>query len=102
MEVETPALGGGGEGHAPDRFTKRRSKPSPECVSCPFPLDLYDRLRDDLLEGRAEEEYLQDAERIGPYLTLMGGRLYEQQNIRWCEAVLGILARRARGNAKIA
>src|SRR4051794_2469177 len=65
-------------------------------------LDLYDRLRDDLLEGRAEDEYLQDAERIGPYLTLMGGRLYEQQNIRWCQAVLGILAARARSHAKIA
>jgi DNA-binding PadR family transcriptional regulator len=59
-------------------------------------LDLYDRLRDDLLDGRAEDEYLQDAERIGPYLTLMGGRLYEQQNIRWCETVLGVLAARTR------
>jgi DNA-binding PadR family transcriptional regulator len=59
-------------------------------------LALYDRLRDDLLDGRREDEFLQDAERIGPYLTLMGGRLYEQQNIRWCETVLGILAERAR------
>jgi DNA-binding PadR family transcriptional regulator len=58
-------------------------------------LDLYDRLRDDMLEGREEDQYLRDAERIGPYLTLMGGRLYEQQNIRWCEAVLGVLAGRA-------
>jgi DNA-binding PadR family transcriptional regulator len=57
-------------------------------------LSLYDRLRDDLLAGREEDEYLRDAERIGPYLTLMGGRLYEQQNIRWCETVLGILAAR--------
>jgi DNA-binding PadR family transcriptional regulator len=58
-------------------------------------LDLYDRLRDDLLAGRAEDEYLEAAERIGPYLTLMGGRLYEQQNIRWCEMVLGVLAARS-------
>jgi DNA-binding PadR family transcriptional regulator len=57
-------------------------------------LDRYDRLRQRLLEGRAEDEYLRDAERIGPYLTLMGGRLYEQQNIRWCETVLRILAGR--------
>src|SRR3954469_15020881 len=48
-------------------------------------LGLYDALRDDLLAGRTESEYLRGAERIGPYLTLMGGRLYEQQNIRWCE-----------------
>jgi hypothetical protein len=39
---------------------------------------------------------LRDAERIGPYLTLMGGRLYEQLEIDWCEAVLGVLAARAR------
>jgi DNA-binding PadR family transcriptional regulator len=58
-------------------------------------LDLYDRLRDDLLAGRAEDEFLEEAGRIGPYLTLMGGRMYEQQNIRWCETVLGVLAARA-------
>ena len=62
-------------------------------------LDLYDGLRDELLEGRTEDDYLQDAERIGPYLTLMGGRMYEQQNIRWCKAVLSILAER---HAKVA
>src|SRR3954453_17357940 len=58
-------------------------------------LDLYDRLRDDLLDGRSEDEFLRKAERIGPYLTLMGGRLYEQTNIRWCEEVLQTLAARA-------
>ena len=57
-------------------------------------LALYDRLRDDLLAGRNEEELLRDAGRIGPYLTLMGGRMYEQQNIRWCTRVLTILDQR--------
>ncbi len=33
----------------------------------------YDRLRDGLLDGRSEDAYLRDAERVGPYLTLMGG-----------------------------
>jgi hypothetical protein len=61
-------------------------------------LDLYDRLRDDLLAGRTEDEFVEGSERVGPYLTLMGGRMYEQQNIHWCETVLGILAARA-GNA---
>lgn len=58
-------------------------------------LALYDRLREDLLDGCAEGEYLQDAERIGQYLTLMGGRLYEQQNIGWCTAVLEVLEARS-------
>ena len=48
----------------------------------------YDRLRDDLLAGRTEEEFLADEQRVGPYLTLLGGRMYEWQNIRWCRAVL--------------
>jgi hypothetical protein len=58
-------------------------------------LALYDHLRDDLLEGRDEDEYLRDAERVGPYLTLMAGRIYEQQNIRWSRAVLEILEQRS-------
>jgi DNA-binding PadR family transcriptional regulator len=58
-------------------------------------LALYDRLRDDLLEGRDEDEYLREAERVGPYLTLMAGRIYEQQNIRWSQAVLAILEQRS-------
>jgi DNA-binding PadR family transcriptional regulator len=54
----------------------------------------YERLRDGLLDGRSEAAYLRDAERVGPYLTLMGGRMYEEQNIRWCTAVLDALAQR--------
>src|SRR3569833_64827 len=54
----------------------------------------YDRLRDDLLDGLDEEEYLREAERIGPYLTLMAGRIYEQENIRWSATVLEILQQR--------
>src|SRR3954454_21268490 len=60
-------------------------------------LDLYERLRDDLLQGRGEDEFVQEAERIGPYLTLIGGLMYERENIRWCETVLGVLAERAAG-----
>lgn len=54
-------------------------------------LALYDQLRDNLLDGRSEETYLSEAERVGPYLTLLGGRMYEQQNIRWCTTVLKVL-----------
>jgi DNA-binding PadR family transcriptional regulator len=56
----------------------------------------YDHLRDGLLDGRSEDAYLRDAERVGQYLTLMGGRMYEQQNIRWCTAVLEVLEQRSR------
>jgi DNA-binding PadR family transcriptional regulator len=57
-------------------------------------LVLYERLREDLLAGLSEPEYLRSAARIGPYLTLMGGRMYEEQNIRWCEEVLELLGAR--------
>jgi DNA-binding PadR family transcriptional regulator len=58
----------------------------------------YDRLRARLLGGRDEEEYLRTAERVGPYLTLMRGRSLEQENLRWGEAALAVLARRAPAN----
>ncbi|MFC8131525.1 PadR family transcriptional regulator [Streptomyces sp. NPDC057302] len=54
----------------------------------------YERLRRHLLGGREESEYLRDAERIGPYLTLMAGRSLEESNLRWGERVLEILDRR--------
>jgi DNA-binding PadR family transcriptional regulator len=56
----------------------------------------YDRLLAEMLDGRDEAAFEGDSERIGPYLTLMGGRMYEQTNIRWCTAVLDVLNRRLR------
>ncbi|MEV2277789.1 PadR family transcriptional regulator [Nocardiopsis sp. NPDC049922] len=55
----------------------------------------YERLRERLLDGRSEEEYLLHAERIGPYLTLMRGLEFERENLRWGERVLAVLDRRA-------
>jgi len=55
-------------------------------------LATYDRLLADMLDGRNEESFQRDSERIGPYLTLMGGRMYEQANIRGCTAALGVLS----------
>jgi hypothetical protein len=57
-------------------------------------LALYDRIRSRLLGGLDEDEFLASSERIGPYLTLMGGRMYEQQNIRWCRRALEALEAR--------
>ncbi|MFE7778620.1 PadR family transcriptional regulator [Streptomyces sp. NPDC057445] len=60
----------------------------------------YEHLRDLLLDGRTEDDHLSDSGRIGPYLTLMRGRSFEEENIRWCERVLGILARRRSAEAR--
>ena len=59
-------------------------------------LATYDRLLADMLDGRDEETFERDSQRIGPYLTLMGGRMYEQTNIRWCTAALEVLSSRLR------
>ncbi|MFD7611811.1 PadR family transcriptional regulator [Streptomyces sp. NPDC059828] len=55
----------------------------------------YERLRDHMLDGRSEEEYLSEEDRVGPYLTLMRGRAFEEENVRWCERTLEVLATRA-------
>lgn len=55
----------------------------------------YERLRDRLLDGREEEEFLARSERVGPYLTLMRGRSFEEENIRWGERALSVLEQRA-------
>jgi DNA-binding PadR family transcriptional regulator len=68
-----------------DRLAQARAK-----------LALYERLNDRLLDGRSEDDHVREADRIGPYLTLLGGRMYEQANIEWCTAVLEILDRRSR------
>ncbi|MFI2435823.1 PadR family transcriptional regulator [Streptomyces sp. NPDC018693] len=54
----------------------------------------YQRVRERLLEGRTEDEYLREAERIGPYLTLMAGIAFEEENLRWCARVLDVVTRR--------
>ncbi|MFJ4914224.1 MULTISPECIES: PadR family transcriptional regulator [unclassified Streptomyces] len=55
----------------------------------------YERLRERLLDGRDEETYLAETDRVGPYLTLMRGRSFEAENLRWGERVLRILEQRA-------
>lgn len=55
-------------------------------------LQLYDRMRDRILAGRSEQDFLGSGERIGPYLTLMRGISFEKENLRWMERVLAILS----------
>ncbi|MER5855108.1 PadR family transcriptional regulator [Streptomyces sp. NPDC059688] len=57
-------------------------------------LDRYRRVRDRLLDGRTEDEYLRTSDRVGPYLTLMAGIGFEEQNLRWCEGALAVLRQR--------
>ncbi|MFI6035814.1 PadR family transcriptional regulator [Streptomyces sp. NPDC051315] len=57
-------------------------------------LTRYERVRERLLDGRTEDDYLREADRIGPYLTLMGGIAFEEENLRWCVRVLALLERR--------
>lgn len=57
-------------------------------------LEVYGRLRDHLLDGRPEADYLRDAERVGPYLTLMRGMAFEQENVRWCRRCMEVIRAR--------
>jgi DNA-binding PadR family transcriptional regulator len=56
----------------------------------------YNGLRAKMLDGRTEAGFLAEAERIGPYLTLMRGISFEEENIRWAERALSVLDERAR------
>lgn len=61
-------------------------------------LKRYERLRERLLDGRTEPEFLATARRVGPYLTLARGIAFEQGNVRWCEFAVAALTRpRPRG-----
>ncbi|WP_420037074.1 PadR family transcriptional regulator [Streptomyces sp. cg28] len=51
----------------------------------------YERVRAHLLHGMTEEEFLRDGERVGPYLTLLRGISFEEENLRWGRRALEIL-----------
>jgi DNA-binding PadR family transcriptional regulator len=57
-------------------------------------LQRYERFRMRLFDGRTEEEYLAQTERVGPYLTLLRGIAFEEENIRWAKRALKILENR--------
>ncbi|PYC78259.1 PadR family transcriptional regulator [Streptomyces tateyamensis] len=60
----------------------------------------YQRLQARLLEGRTEEQHLAEAERIGPYLTLLRGMAFEEENLRWGLLALDVLDARAAARAQ--
>ncbi|UGT57030.1 PadR family transcriptional regulator [Nocardia asteroides] len=66
---------------------------------CLAKLARYERLRTRMLAGRTEQAYLEEVERVGPYLTLMRGISFEQENIRWADFALTVLDRRVAAHA---
>ncbi|MFD5325287.1 PadR family transcriptional regulator [Streptomyces sp. NPDC127092] len=54
----------------------------------------YERLRERMLDGRDEDTYLREADRVGPFLTLLRGMAFEAENVRWGERALAVLAER--------
>lgn len=63
-------------------------------------LQRYERLRARMLDGRDEEDFLAHAQRIGPYLTLLRGIAFEEENIRWAERALSAVDRRLSAPAR--
>jgi len=57
-------------------------------------LQRYERFKTRLLDGRTEEEFLAQTERVGPYLTLLRGISFEEENVRWAGRALTILEHR--------
>lgn len=54
----------------------------------------YRRVQDHLLAGRTEDAYLAEAERVGPYLTLLRGIRFEEENIDWAGRALTVVEQR--------
>jgi DNA-binding PadR family transcriptional regulator len=54
-------------------------------------LEQYGRLRERLLAGRGETEYLANVERPGGYLTLLRGITFERENLAWADQVAAVL-----------
>ncbi|MER5748575.1 PadR family transcriptional regulator [Streptomyces sp. NPDC002088] len=55
----------------------------------------YERAQERLLAGRTEDEYCATVERVGPYLTLLGGLALERANVQWGELAVRLLEQRA-------
>ncbi len=54
----------------------------------------YEALRDRMLDGASEPDYLASAPAVGPYLTLLRGLRFESENIEWAQQALEVLERR--------
>lgn len=57
-------------------------------------LAALEHLRARMLGDTSEQQYLAQTDSLGPYLTLLRGIAFEQENIRWAEQALTILDQR--------
>jgi DNA-binding PadR family transcriptional regulator len=56
---------------------------------------IFDRALRHLRGDVDEDMYLRESDRIGPYLTCLRGRTFEQENREWCERAAELLRVRA-------
>ncbi|MBP2455268.1 PadR family transcriptional regulator [Mycolicibacterium lutetiense] len=85
--VQVQAVDSGNIGAVRDALTDRLRWASAK-------LARYRRTQDHLLAGRTEDAYLAEAERIGPYLTLLRGIRFEEENIDWAGRALTVIEQR--------
>ena len=57
-------------------------------------VETFDRLLARMRGDRDEESFLRDGERVGPYLTCLRGRTFEQENAAWCQRAVAVLRAR--------
>jgi DNA-binding PadR family transcriptional regulator len=55
----------------------------------------YEALRDIMFHGRTEEQFLATTHRLGPYMALNRGLIYERDCIDWARWAIGVLRARA-------
>lgn len=57
-------------------------------------VELFDQTLRQLRGDLTEETFLRESDRIGPYLTCLRGRRFEQENREWCEQAVALLRAR--------
>ncbi|MFC9659994.1 PadR family transcriptional regulator [Nocardia sp. NPDC127606] len=66
-------------------------------TECQARADLFTQILRSMLGDRTELEYLQNEQRIGPYLTCRRGQLFEQDNARYSRWTAEAIRARLRG-----
>lgn len=85
--VQVQAVDSGNIEAVRDALTERRQWATAK-------LARYRRMQDHLLAGRTEAAYLAEADRIGPYLTLLRVIRFEEENIDWAARALAVIEQR--------
>jgi DNA-binding PadR family transcriptional regulator len=63
-------------------------------------LSKYKALREAGFRGRSEDEFIRSTRRVGPYMTLKNGILYEQAMIAWHRWAIDALKARTKARAR--